>query len=662
MRRVTGRTLRAIKQLLAGDGRPADPGAASPPGSRRIYRADANGAGGAGAASPAVTPSFADPFWKVGRTLLGHDALPGSAKEMRRDPALIRAVTREAMEAEALATFARTLARGGSLDEAHVATSRALIAVGARDLARAIAAGVPSRAARHLGLGLVLASRPLPELAWAQFSQVDEAVLAQLVPVEAVETALVVGTDEAVAAAVRIAEHAQAFETGDLVSLAGRFLITGHQQLARSLVEEAGRRPEEELDQRRWRRPHRRRAPRQPPPLDPSHPATDDPTPAGAVGFALFDYHIPDLSRASRNVGDYVQSLAMLGNLARFQQVRFSGAGGLGDLATALQPRVRPELRIDSGGAVHLRRVSRDYSEGDDIPPDTWMVAFGWHLHSLFGLRHGFPYHPNINPLFVSFHLNTVAALTPEAIEYLAAHGPVGCRDWATVDLLLSAGVDAFFTGCLTTTIDAIYPELADIRRDQPGVVAVIDTPGRTVTAYRPIERMTNSDPRYRAVDLAEGIALADGLLEDYQRRVHRIVTSRLHSYLPATSLGIPVDFRPRKWGDVRFDGLLDLTPEAPALAEMREGIRALLASTLSLVLDHASKAEVYDHWRRLTRTSSPRPGLDTTHRSSPIRSHRRSTSANWSPICAAGRPDTGRTTTSIRPPSPRWRWRSTRT
>ncbi len=403
-------------------------------------------------------------------------------------------------------------------------------------------------------------------------------------------------------AAVRIAEHAQAFQTGDLVSLAGRFLVTGH-HAARPLPRRGGEPASRTTSSiratatttpsastfdnlRRW-----------------THPIREpDPTPAGAVDFALFDYHLPDLSRASRNVGDYVQSLAMLGNLARFQQVRFSGAGGLGDLATGLQPRVRPELRIDSGGAVHLRRVSRDYSEGDDIPPDTWMVAFGWHLHSLFGLRHGFPYHPNINPLFVSFHLNTVAALTSEAIEYLAAHGPVGCRDWTTVDLLLSAGVDAFFTGCLTTTIDAIYPDLADIRREQPGVVAVIDTSGRNVSAYRPIERMTNSDPRYRAVDLAEGIALADGLLEDYQRRVHRIVTSRLHSYLPATSLGIPVNFRPRKWGDVRFDGLLDLTPEAPALSEMREGIRALLASTLSLVLDHSSKDEVYDHWRRVTR------------------------------------------------------------
>lgn len=86
------------------------------------------------------------------------------------------------------------------------------------------------------------------------------------------------------------------------------------------------------------------------------------------------------------------------------------------------------------------------------------MVAFGWHLHSSFGLRHGLPYSPQVNPLFVSFHLSDLCALTPGAVTYLRWHGPLGCRDWTTVDLLLSAGVDAFFSGCLTTTVDAVYP------------------------------------------------------------------------------------------------------------------------------------------------------------------------------------------------------------
>ena len=53
--------------------------------------------------------------------------------------------------------------------------------------------------------------------------------------------------------------------------------------------------------------------------------------------------------------------------------------------------------------------------------------------------------------------------LTDEAIAYLWADGPIGCRDWTTVHLLVSAGVDAFFTGCLTTTVIAVFPDRDEV-------------------------------------------------------------------------------------------------------------------------------------------------------------------------------------------------------
>ena len=499
---------------------------------------------------------------------------------------------------------------GATLEEAQVATTRALLSVSKKQhsvqqhTARGLAVGMPSTRARHLGLGLLLQDMSHPGLAWARLSQVDEDTLTRLVPVEAVDCALAVGTPEAVAAAVRIGERASELGTRDVIDLSGRFLVTGHPELARALVEEADRRREDDLDTvagghdysarevldnvRRW-----------------THPTPSDHragAPDGAVNVAVLDYHQPDLERASRNIGDYVQTLAMLGNLARFQRARFTGGDGLGELVTSLQGRVRPELRIDGGEAdVHLMPVSRDFSEGDDIPEDTWMVAFGWHMHSMFRLRFGLPYHPNLNPVFVSFHVNTIKALTPEAIEYLKAHGPIGCRDWTTVDLLLSAGVDAFFTGCLSTTVNAVFPEIDDVERDQPGVVAAIDAPVAGVKTKRPIEELTHGDPRYREADLVEGTRLAVELLETYQRRYRRIVTSRLHSYLPATSLGVRVTFKPRRIGDVRFDGLLGLKPDAPAFMAMRDGIRELLASTFEKVFAGASRDEVYAHWREIT-------------------------------------------------------------
>ena len=103
----------------------------------------------------------------------------------------------------------------------------------------------------------------------------------------------------------------------------------------------------------------------------------------------------------------------------------------------------------------------RDASIYEPIPEDTWILCFGWFMHSLFRMRHGFPLHRNLRPIFVSFHCNKRELLTPEAIDYLKRYGPVGCRDWTTVDLLLSIGVPAFFSGCLTTTIDTVFPDLA---------------------------------------------------------------------------------------------------------------------------------------------------------------------------------------------------------
>src|SRR5207253_10946692 len=139
--------------------------------------------------------------------------------------------------------------------------------------------------------------------------------------------------------------------------------------------------------------------------------------------------------------------------------VGFSGDDGLGDVANDLKGRVRPNLRLpDVAGSVHLLPIDRDFSTAEDIPPGTWMVAFGWHMHPLFDLRYDFPYHPNIRPLFVSFHVNRLEMLTEPAKAYLRRYGPIGCRDWTTVFLLLSAGIDAFFTGCLTTTVDAVFP------------------------------------------------------------------------------------------------------------------------------------------------------------------------------------------------------------
>ena len=61
-----------------------------------------------------------------------------------------------------------------------------------------------------------------------------------------------------------------------------------------------------------------------------------------------------------------------------------------------------------------------------------------------------------VTPLFVAFHLNTDAEksfLTPENIAILQKYAPIGCRDIHTTEVLQNKGIDAYFSGCLTTTL-----------------------------------------------------------------------------------------------------------------------------------------------------------------------------------------------------------------
>ncbi len=215
--------------------------------------------------------------------------------------------------------------------------------------------------------------------------------------------------------------------------------------------------------------------------------------------MAVLDHRSPDPAHVAPDPGDHIETLAVLGNLARFRDVTFSGDDGLGELVTELGARVHPERRVAGTGAVHLLAVDRDFSSAADVPPGTWLIAHGWHMPSLFDLRTDFPYHPNIRPIFLSFHLHRLEMLTDEARAYLRRCGPVGCRDWNTVDLLLGAGIDAFFSGCVTTTLDAMYPSRTTAYRGG-GPTGVIDLPasaaGRTAGSISLLRHGTDDGGR----------------------------------------------------------------------------------------------------------------------------------------------------------------------
>ncbi|SDS66450.1 Glycosyl transferase family 8 [Friedmanniella luteola] len=550
---------------------------------------------------------------RAGLVLAGHEPAGPTRAELRAaaQQATAEKVATAVASAERRAARARkaagpapqpladTVRRGGSLDEAVTAEVVHLLAAGDPDAAVALGTGLlrtPATAASgDLAVGLTAASRGDHALAWSRLSRLDPQVWSR----HAARAWCVSGLDQDPAATLRqitalVADRPDWVPTRTWLELLGPVFGRGEQELARSLhavLDQrvgAGDGVERDLVvQRDWLRRWIAAEPG-------GHLAPAPPE--GSVAFAIMDYDHPGRSRASANIGDHVQSLASLGHLVRHQDLEFEGAQDLVDLVGQLRGRVRPELaRTGVRGRVQLLQVDRDASEYATVPAGTWTLAFGWFMHAIFESRFGFPLHPGLRPLFVSFHASKRDLLVPEAIEHLRRYAPIGCRDWTTVDLLLSAGVPAFFSGCMTTTVRTVFP--AQVERpaaDAP--VGYVDMPAAAVPAGAVTYAHSSDKIRFRS--FARNVGDAVSLLETYRRRHPAMVTSRLHCYLPVRALDVPVDFQPKNRSDPRFAGLIDITDDE--FAAIQERIDTRLELVLGAALGGAAEEDVYALWREV--------------------------------------------------------------
>jgi hypothetical protein len=517
---------------------------------------------------------------------------------MRRAVSSLRAEPEAAEEPEAVAAPAadpilQALERGRNLDQVLIGQVRALLGDGEHDRADSIATSLRRHPeTEELGRvagGIVAYRRGYPELAWHHLRAVPREAWTRFAAAEYARAGLAVAPEEAL-------REIRALSDDDPPELRAKLWfdllapVFGHGDgaLARDLFERFDRHVRE--DRNRWAAAETHRGWMRPwvahDPDSPTAPAT------GRRTFAIMDYGHPSANKASANIGDHVQSVASLGHLVRHQGVRLHGREELVGVLERLRERTRPERRLSGVEAeLDVITVHRDASMYEAIPEDTWTLCFGWFMHALFGMRHGFPLHRNLRPIFVSFHCNKRGLLTPDAVEYLRRYGPVGCRDWNTVHLLQSIGVESFFSGCLTTTIDSVFPEAPEPPRDAP--LAYVDLPAPDgAVGYE------HSDEAVRTRPFVANVERALELLETYRRDHRGVVTSRLHCYLPVRAIGVDVEFRPANRSDIRFEGLIDLDDEA--FGAMAAGISAKLKRVVGAILAGRPEDEVYALWREL--------------------------------------------------------------
>lgn len=497
--------------------------------------------------------------------------------------------------ASALAGYSARVASGTTAPRAATEVARELLFArdlpGALALGHALASEPPTAQAGAAVLGLCHLHTSTPRQAWTRFATLDDsAVIAAAAP-EYFEAGYVVdpvaadarartlpdarqGDRPTAAAALRTAQTA--FSVG-YHDTAGLLLAAGRRQAFGTLTENQAYQYERLAT---WLPDGSRRRPIELPPAD--------------LRFGVLDYKQPDNS--SRNVGDFIQTLASLGHLVRHDNLRFVGDPDLVGFVDGLRSHVKPERRLDDTAAqVHLVEVQRDGNVYQDLPEPTWAVMFGWYLHPTFAGGYNLPFHPALRPLFISFHLNKPEALTPAAVEYLRRYGPIGCRDWQTVAMLTGAGVPAFFSGCITTTVDTVFARSGPDTRTETGYIDARE-------GSEDADNIEQSVGDIRRSPLPENLALAREWVGRYHEQYRRVVTSRLHSYLPARSVGCEVEFGPANRSDPRFGGLIDI--DDAAFEAIRRGILDTLARMIDLLAAGADEDTAYARWRELTAPS----------------------------------------------------------
>jgi Polysaccharide pyruvyl transferase len=242
--------------------------------------------------------------------------------------------------------------------------------------------------------------------------------------------------------------------------------------------------------------------------------------------------------------------------LKKFCLINYSGTANLGDEIQSLAAR---QFLPQVDRFVDRERLQEFRSEAEE--EQYWVIMNGWFCH----FPENWPPSPSLRPLLVSFHISSDpggaggVGLSAQDIllsrpfrNYLSGFGPVGARDLPTLKRLQAAGIDSYFSGCLTLTLTR-----PDVARDD-GLIVLNDVPASVGEAVR---RMTDKKIVHtnhwdgHTTESNARFKLAEGLLSTYAK-ASCVITSRLHSALPCTAMGTPVLLVDTASDQDRFDGL----------------------------------------------------------------------------------------------------------
>jgi len=247
-----------------------------------------------------------------------------------------------------------------------------------------------------------------------------------------------------------------------------------------------------------------------------------------------------------------------------FAALKYDNSYNLGDniqTLAALQYIKPPTLWIDRDTGTKTE-ISKTNCK------DVILILNGWFSDKYTAL---FPLEYKILP--ISFHLdrsdhkcdNRYKHLRQMGSNLISKHlfqhslknGHIGCRDLSTLKYCQDNNIKSYFSGCLTLTLNK--PVVKKISRILV-VDAHIDYPDllkkflQTNCVKKPIVYISQALNKMYTNDIK--LVMAKNHLKQIAES-DVVITSRLHTYLPAIAFNIPVIFVAKDLTDPRFEGLV---------------------------------------------------------------------------------------------------------
>ena len=245
-------------------------------------------------------------------------------------------------------------------------------------------------------------------------------------------------------------------------------------------------------------------------------------------GIMIINYYFGGnrQNEKAANIGDYIQSLASLQFMPKNCKPYFVD---------------REEIQLYNGTKIKL-------------------IMAGW--HALIKTNQFIP--PQIEPIFTSYHINT-ETLPDVYVENLKKFAPIGCRDIKTRDQFIKYGIDAYFSGCLSLTLDIDYAANENERTNEIifvdykfGDFPLADKFILSLKAYN-FNNITYLTHHFKInLTYIERFQLAKKLLDRYAR-AKLIISTRLHVVLPCLGLNTPAILINRYYDPGRYPGLYEL-------------------------------------------------------------------------------------------------------